>query len=577
MRYALYFILGCYLINFFFLAFLIGPFDYDHLSGYWEIAYRFWKTHQGSPQFNPYLCGGRTLGGDPQIPIFHPFLFLLPVLGPTVLIKWEMLGQLALGICGLRGMLKHLKVSDPGKAWAVFLYAAGGGAIAKFLVGHVTLGFYFLYPLFFYLSYHLQIWQGTRSRLILFLYWLLFIYCGMYKPNFVVYGLLPLLIEVTVRSVLKRNLRPLFYFGMGSLLCGLLNASHYLPSWKYFADFPRTEGAFPYSVPFFTLLANLLLPLKSIPKAWYGEQGFLQRHEYNVFLGPVALFFVFRFFKTKQNWNAEWVSLALFVLLSAILGLGTSQTEFSLFSPYTWARTIWPGFQTIRVPTRFWYGVYLGLILFSAASFSWPQKRKFQLLVFTLGMLPLLIMASVNLFKTSVFATHTQFSPNRSFPSEFSWVPGSLSRDDSFTELRRGVGVLECVENLENFRCRSLTEGPLLKSSTPLDSWKTHWENWSSFSISAHSKSATQLSLNLNHSPYWHFQGTGAHIISQNGEPLTFQIEKGPVAGHVKFIQPLEKEGLWISAVAAFCYLAFGWFWAVRPWKHSRRAKNDLA
>ena len=44
-----------YVVNFLLLGFEIGPFDYDHLSGYYELAFRFWQ--QGEfPGFNPYLC-----------------------------------------------------------------------------------------------------------------------------------------------------------------------------------------------------------------------------------------------------------------------------------------------------------------------------------------------------------------------------------------------------------------------------------------------------------------------------------------------------------------------------------------
>ncbi len=85
---ALGVIIACYAIHFLVLGFLIGPFDYNHLSSYYELAWRFWRGPGGLPQYNPYLCGGRTLGGDPQIPVFHPLILLIPLIGPTWL--WEL-------------------------------------------------------------------------------------------------------------------------------------------------------------------------------------------------------------------------------------------------------------------------------------------------------------------------------------------------------------------------------------------------------------------------------------------------------------------------------------------------------
>jgi hypothetical protein len=195
---ALVALAAVYLVNFFLLAFLIGPFDYDHLSGYYELAWRFWRAAPGWPGFNPFLCGGRTLGGDPQLPLFHPFVLLVPLLGPTVVIKWEMLLQLGLGLWGLSGCLRRVGVSSEGWGWGLFVYAAGGAVITRFMVGHFTLGFYFLYPLFLSLSYRLSD-PDCHFRLRV-AYWTLFLYSSLYKPNFLIYGVPPLLVECAFRA-----------------------------------------------------------------------------------------------------------------------------------------------------------------------------------------------------------------------------------------------------------------------------------------------------------------------------------------------------------------------------------------
>jgi len=385
-----------YVVNFGFLAFLIGPFDYDHLSGYWELAWRFWRTSPGLPHYDPYLCGGRTLGADPQLPIFHPLLLLVPILGATVLVKWEMLAQLSAGAWGLLGMTRHLGISSEGKRWALFLYLAGGAVVARFLVGHVTLGFFFLYPLFIYLSY-----RGARLP-----YYGLFLYASLYKPNFLIYAVPALLVEASARAVAQRQPRIFVDCIIGVTLGAFGGAVSLIPSWRYFAQFPRVDGTQPLLVPFYAFIANLLLPLKAIPKAFYGD-GFLQRHEYNLFLGPAALLYAW---KGRLPLSAEWRALAILGIFSLWMGFGAPTAHFSPLWIYSWFRPWWPGFASIRVPTRFWYGTFLALILFSARGFCLPKTRGTFIAWLGIGVLPLLLSAAINLSKPSVLATETEWS-----------------------------------------------------------------------------------------------------------------------------------------------------------------------
>ena len=170
LKVALAILVFTYLVNFIFLGFFIGPFDYDHLSAYYELAWRFWVQSPGLPHFNPFLCGGRTLGGDPQIPIFHPLVIFIPILGATWTIKLELLAQIFLGTWGLHRWLLNWKVERTGCLWGVFLFLSGGGVVAKALVGHVTLGSYLLLPLFFLLSYRLAEKERDFSKREIFLF-----------------------------------------------------------------------------------------------------------------------------------------------------------------------------------------------------------------------------------------------------------------------------------------------------------------------------------------------------------------------------------------------------------------------
>jgi hypothetical protein len=558
-------LVSVYVVNFIILGYRIGPFDYDHLSGYYELAFRFWKTQGWQlPEFNPYLCGGRTLGGDPQIPLYHPFLLFLPLLGPTLLIKCEMLLQLGVGLWALWKLLGRFQVSEQGKIFGLLLFSAGGGVVSKFLVGHVTLGFYFLFPALFYLSYRLS---DSFHRSYFLGYLILFIYCGLYKPNFIVYAVPALGCEILVRSFLKRDYKITLYFAIAVAICILANAANYLPSMKYFADFPRTEGSEPRFIPPYALAANLLLPLKMIPKILYGK-AFFQRHEYNIFVGPVALWFSCLGYKKWTGYSAEKTSLLVFILISAILGFGTAHEHMSAFVPYTWLREFWPGFSSIRVPTRFWFGCFFGIVILSSFGFAWPKSGSLIMTVIVLGLVPLLASATVNLFKTSVLAKTTQSEFAREYPEDIKAVMGD--HDNSYRWIRRGIGVIDCVDNIQVYRSPLIQEGRALEalSKPPEFTYRATWQNWSEFTINADTKGVApfELSLNLNHSDYWHFieaQGSSAKVVSRPGSPMILLSENNPLSGKMVYRQPYLKEGLWLSASTLFTLLALSFFWRV--------------
>ncbi len=548
-----------YAVHFGALAFLVGPFDYNHLSTYYEIAWKFWRTSPGWPDYNPYFCGGRTLGADPQIPIFHPLVALVGLLGPALVLRWEMLAQVALGSWGLWQWLKRWQVDVPGRIWGTFLFAGGGFIVARFMVGHVTLGFYTLTPLYFYLSYRLCDRSEKRFARVAVGLALLTFYCGYYKPNFFLYAVPALGIEAAFRALLLRRFAPLGVLVAAVAFAGFASAVSLLPSSNYFAAFPRTFDSGPKAIPLYSLLANLLLPLKAIPKRWYGPE-FLQRHEYNVFLGPVALFFAARGLRRIWPERAERLALVAFGVAGAWIGLGRHEDGFSFFEPYRWFHALWPGFESVRVPVRFWFGTYLALVIFSALGFAWPKRRAGQIAIGMIGVLPILGHSAVNLSKASVLAAQAQWSPARAYPPEI--IQKHENPDTPYSKIRAGEAVIECVENLEAFRSPILREGPLLQTrgDAPV-TLHARWADWSRITFAGHSSKATRLALNFNHHPFWHV--SGVRVASDIGDPLTLEIPAGTFQGEMVFRQPLVRLGFglslftWVVATGVF-------FWSRR-------------
>ncbi len=547
MKRACYLVAAAYAINFFFLAFLVGPHDFNHLSGYYELAYRFWATQGLSlPQFNPFLCGGRTLGGDPQIPIFHPASFLVGIFGPAVVLRWEMLSQIAVGSLGLWKLLTYLKLPKINRLWGLLVFLCGGGVIARFEVGHVTLGFLYFFPLFLWLSYEMN----DRKKLArsFSLYLLAFIYCGLYKPNFFAYGVPLLALEAIPRALFQRRPSIILTLVLATGLAAIADAVSLWPAAWYFDHFPRTSAAeakwtFPWA-----FLANALLPLRSIPNAWYGSAP-IQRHEYNIFVGPVALFFSYFALKSRP-WKAETKALVVWIAISFLLGLGCSDWEFHWYSPYSWFSRFWPGFQSLRVPTRLWYGSFLGFVVLSSIGFRFPKQEWQKTLFWSFGILPLVATAVVNLTKTTWIAEQSQGKERREYPAKILFT--HLEEEDrGLNEIRLGQGILECVDNIQAYRA-ALSEGNALGVSTgALVLVKANWESWNRIHVEGKAEKPFRLELNLNHSDLWRWEGPSARLDSGKGQKLAVRSDTPDLGGTLVFEQPGVFAAAMVSGIAA--------------------------
>ncbi len=542
-----------YLVGYGLLGFLLSPLDYNHLASYYELAWRFWWDSPGLPHYNPFFCGGRTLGADPQIPVFHPLTLLVPLLGPVWLLKGEMLAQLLFGTWALNRWLARWGCSASARAWGLFLFCAGGFTVARFLVGHVTLGFYALTPVYFWLAYEFE----DASRRTQGWYLLgaigLFAYCGLYKPNFFIYALPPLLFEACLRAYLSRSFRPICFFMIAAATSGALCAVTLLPSQNYFSLFPRSQDAGPKAVPLYSLFANLVLPLKAIPAALYGS-AFMQRHEYSVFVGPVALWFAWKARTRLVPIRAQSLALFGFGIFSAWLGMGWSGN--APLTPFSWLYAAWPGFDSVRVPVRFWFGVYLTAIVFSAMGFTWPASAFKRALLVGLGILPVLIAAMINLSKPILNATQTQWFPARQYSKPIAQTHGSP--DYPYDLTRQGLGIIECVENLDAGRSPLLRSGELLstRSDRPL-SLDARWLSWNHIRFSGHSGTAQRLAFNFNHHPQWTSTSPTATVVSSWGEPLTLSVPAGSFSGDLTFHQPRVAWGLGISLVTLAALIGF--------------------
>ncbi len=548
LNYCLGFVIAVYAVNFVGLGFLMSPFDYDHMAGYYEIAWRYWRYGRGLPHFNPLLCGGRPLAGDPQVPIFHPLIPLVPVLGAVWLIKLEQLFQLGLGVAGLIGIVRRFGLGREEITWSVLCYLCGGAVVSRFLAGHVAVGFYLMLPLFFHWSY--QIHDGPVSKRWLLKYWGLFYYAYLHKPNFPIYVIPTLLVETTIRSLLTRQLRPLVHLGLACAIGLILNLPTYITANDYFTLYPRIADGIPNAIPIYTLVLNLLLPLKTLPEAAYGPH-FFGRHEYSVFLGivPVVLALIgitlqFRNESSRSLARALLISLVVWSLFSIGVGAGTESPDLNLLRPYTWLHRFWPGFTSVRAPPRFWFAPFLCTILFSALAFRVRVKFPKSLLV-VVTLLPLVLHAGINLSKTTVLSRQTQWGGPNVFCPDFRWV--NSEEHHNYYPIRRGDGVARCFFNIEIPQA-DLVEGPLLPSVLGAE---LRWTAWNRIGVLASKTPGSLVAFNINHAPYWRFEGTGALLSSRDGERLAITATGPTISGEIVYELPRLRLTLFIALGAA--------------------------
>ena len=544
-----------YFINFGVLGFLVSDYDYDHLSAYYEIAGRFWRQGGGLPEFNPYLCGGRSLGADPQIPIFHPFVFLVPIIGPTLVVKWEMLFQLFLGGVGLIKWLRLLKVSREAQWFGLFTFLTFGGIVARFRVGHVTLGYVFLSPLLFYLNYRFAEagkW-GTEKWNRFGAYVLLFAYAALYKPNFLIYFVPLLFAEHFSRAVLTRNWRVIFFPVAAISLAVGIDAIVYMPSYRFFQDFPRPNEMLQMHYRAISILPNLLLPYKTLPRAWL-DGSFFGTHEYNIYVGPVAIgLALFGFWrKARKRFYANKISLGILALVSFLIGIGAPPSTGAGWFPYSWLAIFWPGFTTARVPSRFWVGVGLAIIPLSALGWDQLPKRVqgLKLGLIIIAVIPATLSTLIHLTQTSLRVHQSQWSGRAQILNEPQWAFNDA--DHSFATIRSGESALNCMNNMQVMQSPALEALPLLHTGGTFSSpVRAQWRGWSRFTVKTEATQGIAI-FNITHSPYWRIAGTG-EITSQMGERLAISAKNG-IDAELTFHQPGIKLGAAISLVSLILF-----------------------
>ena len=312
----------------------VGRWDHDQAVVLHTLA-RWNLFGPGLPkQWNPLLCGGVSLAGDPQVPVLSLPALLTYVLGPVLALKAAVVLFLVAGFEGAR-RLGRLWFRD--RATTILfgaLFVGNGYFFSRIAVGHLPHLSHLLLPGLLWAVHAASDWipraalvrdRVLRGTLVVLGLALVHVWAVDGSPHFLLYCFPWLVVYAAVLSWQKRSVLPLWVVG-GSAAWGLVcDAIYVLPVIAEQAASPTLrEGT--SSSPL-GLLWHLLVPSWGSPVAAAWEA-----HEYVLYVGPAVGFLILLQRRRLREALGGPLGIRLLCLSipAVLLGLGSGLLEYVL-------------------------------------------------------------------------------------------------------------------------------------------------------------------------------------------------------------------------------------------------------
>lgn len=540
-----------------------GSDDFDGGATVQQIAIWWHQIGDYSSSWNPLMCGGAALAGAPEMSIFQPHI-VGPLLAGPVSGVWISFGIFA--FFGFYSMLFFARGSGLKESTALLiatLWPMSGFFYAHLGNSHTSFIAFFFLPSLLHFNRWLARQKSPASNLQTWVFGtFVFGLVGSFGPHFLFYGLIPagfhFLFEI--RS-LKKWKHLLTYSGVA--LWGLLfSAVSILPALRWSSEYARTQKA-RFEWPF-VFIESLFSPSYRlwIPKPWAD-------HEYFLYIGPVLAFFAAKTLLKNRKALKNHKPLALGALAALLFSMGGVWKPHGgwVVTPLDWLKAFVPGFQALRVPSRFMIGAIPFLLLMGGIGLEHTKIQLKRSLLYALILIPVWVPATYYFFAHS-FNKTVPFSLSRSDvqPStDFRWTMS----DHTFMMpvLGPNVGVLDCYVSHETAKAQDLdlSRGLILSAppGTTIDRF-----SWSRLSIALPRPAGKSeiVRLNMNHHRDWRISAESdpAQIISQNRRALSIQLEPGSQKFTAEFFDPAYQMGSRISAFAAGLWLLCLCIWAIK-------------
>ena len=507
----------------------IGVADYDQFATFNQIALWWHALGDYEVAWNPFLCGGATLVGNPQIPLFHPNMLSYRLFGAGNGLGMALLPWMAAGFWSMFQFARVYGLRPKPAGWIATAWVVNGYFIGQLGSMHVMYAPYYLLPAFFLVNRAIARDGCWRALAVVpFMY----AFPSFYNHHFLAYGFGFVLAHFTFEAFASRRepgvvVKAILYLVAVGLAIGML-AMFMLPNLSWLAEFPRFKPA-NYEPPL-SLIQMLFFPVPIIPFDLPSDQ-----FERYYTLGPV-LFLLFILSLRRRVFLRPGLGPLLLIGIAAF-GFAIGSLESSggpRILPLDALRALVPPYRSIQVPSRFFINAIPIILLMTGLVWQdlldegkWSDRRARWILGFALAPL---ILFNFGYFQFSLFSfersvdRHLEAKP----AGEFVWGPPGYEFR-MMRILEPNVGVLDCYEALEVPQAEALRpeHGFVLDADAAVDVTRT---NWGEFLLRTEAPAVVRF--NFNHHRGWRLIDTdgAVQVVSRNREPFEVAMSEGTYA-----------------------------------------------
>ena len=534
---------------------VIGVGDFDQFAAFNQIALWWHALGDRAVTWNPYLCGGATLVGNPQVPLFHPNLPIFWLFGPVNGMGLSFLPWMAVGFWGMWKLARVYGLRRKPAAWVATAWVLNGFFIGQFGSMHVLYSAFYVLPILFLLNRAIAR-RGDLRALAAMPFAL--VLPSLYNHHFLAYAfpfvVAHFLLEAWSWRREPRLTRKLVLYGLSVVLAVGMLGVFMIPNLSWNQEFPRLmAGEFE---PPLSLIQMLVFPYPIIPFELQHDQ-----FERYYVLGPVIFFLFIVGLRRRIFLRPELRPLVGLGALAFLTAIGSLEPfDLPRIMPFDLLRQFVPGYHAMRVPSRFFINAIPAILLVTGLAWQqiqdnghWTKNRRRWVLG---GALVPLLLFNFGYLHFSLFSEER--GVDRPQPAQqaadFHWAPTGYEFQ-MMRVLEPNVGVLDCYEALESPQAEGLAaeHGFVLSADPSVEVKRLNWGE-----ITVRTPAPTRVRFNFNHHRDWRVVQTdgAAKIVSENREPLELVISDGGFA-RLQYQVPPWALGVKVTLVALALALLF--------------------
>jgi hypothetical protein len=411
----------------------IGPRnDWDqHLTLHW-VPYETVRQYGQIPLWNPYVCGGMPMLGNPQSRWLTPFFLLHVWFGPELALQLEMLAHICLGWLGAFVLGRTVGLSRVASLAPATIFAGSSYLYLHLAEGHSTWMAYAYMPSILAAALAKRpIVAGIGLAVAVY-------EGGIYT---VVHTVLALALLALHRSIADKSLRPIAGLGVTAIMAICVAAPKLMMMQPLLAQYPRlTESTETVSVE---LVARALVDREQNLEMRIPDEHALGFYEYGAYVGPVPVLLALFGAVASMRRTIPWL-----LLLCAGLALSLGRTPGGEYSPWSLLHEV-PIFASLRIPSRFIVLAVLALgVLAGFGTDRLVTTRRYRRMAMAVA---LLAIAAIDMgLVASPLLRHVGDAETITLDRSERFVQlNNAERKQMYPAAQANMGSLDCYEPLE--------------------------------------------------------------------------------------------------------------------------------